>query len=91
MATPLYSNFYLRKRHRNFNGTGQNLILAGGKSTGNAAGGNILLQVSQTGDSGTALNTLETAVTSGSDKSMTCAGDIVIPMENLDVRLILTS
>ena len=58
--------------------------MAGGKSTGNAAGGNILLQVSQTGDSGTALNTtLETAVTaSGSDKSMTCAGDIVIPMAN---------
>lgn len=44
---------------------GASLTLAGGKGTGNAAGGNVLIQTSDPGSTGTTLQTLATRITVG--------------------------
>jgi hypothetical protein len=51
---------------------GADLTLAGGRSTGNAAGGDILFQISDAGGSGTTLNALHTVATvNGSSGAIT--------------------
>jgi hypothetical protein len=50
---------------------GANTTVSAGASTGNAAGGSIIFQVAPAGGSGTALNSLQTALTIGTDYSLT--------------------
>ncbi|OQC35320.1 MAG: hypothetical protein BWX64_02514 [Acidobacteria bacterium ADurb.Bin051] len=48
---------------------GASLTLAGGKGTGNAAGGSVVIQTSAPGASGTTLQTLATRVTVGVERT----------------------
>jgi len=54
---------------------GGGLVLAGGRSTGSANGGGVVLQYSPPGSSGSSLNALQTAcLVSGNDGSLSCPG-----------------
>lgn len=55
---------------------GSNLILSGGRSTGSAAGGSVLIQTSPADGSGSALNALVTAATFNSAGNLTVLGTI---------------
>jgi hypothetical protein len=58
------------------NTAGANLTITGSQGTGTGAGGSIVFQVAPAGSTGTAQNALSTALTIGSDKSATFAGQI---------------
>jgi len=60
------------------NTAGKSLTIKGGASTGNAAGGSIILQTSPVGSSGSSANSLVTAVTIDSTKTATFAGIVDI-------------
>lgn len=56
---------------------GSNITIKGGAGTGNAAGGQVLIQVADGGvSSGTAVNTHATAVTINDDKAVSFAGNV---------------
>jgi hypothetical protein len=61
------------------NQAGVNLTIAGGKSTGSAAGGSVLLAVSPAGGAGSALNALTTVLTVDSTLLTTIAGSLATP------------
>lgn len=63
-------------------GVGGNLILAGGKGKGTAAGGSILFKVADGGSTGSSLNTLATALTIADDKSLTVAGTVTVGVDD---------
>lgn len=57
--------------------TGSDLTIKGGAGTGNAAGGQVLIQVADGGvSSGASVNTHATAVTINDDKAVTFAGNV---------------
>lgn len=61
------------------NTAGANWTLKGSAGTGTGAGGSIIFQVAPAGTTGTAQNAYATALTIGSDKGATFAGNIVLP------------
>ena len=61
------------------NTAGANFTIRGSDSTGNAAGGSIIFQVSPAGSSGTAQNAYATALTINSDRTATFASNIIVP------------
>lgn len=60
------------------NTAGTALNIAAGQGTGSGAGGAITFQVADGGASGSAANTLVTALTIADDKTVTAAGNVVI-------------
>ena len=60
------------------NTAGANLTITGSQGTGTGAGGSIIFQVAPAGSSGTAQNALSTALTIGSDRSLTLTNNITM-------------
>ena len=60
------------------NTAGQDFTIQGSAGTGSGAGGSIIFQVAPAGGSGTGQNTLVDALTIGSDKSTTFAGNLSV-------------
>lgn len=61
------------------NTAGANFTITGSQGTGTGAGGSIIFQVAPAGSTGTAQNALATALTIGSDLSLTVQGPIIGP------------
>ena len=60
------------------NTAGANLTITGSQGTGTGAGGSIIFQVAPAGSSGTAQNALATALTIGSDRTLTLTSNITM-------------
>lgn len=60
------------------NTAGAALTITGSQGTGTGAGGSIIFQVAPAGSSGTAQNALSTALTIGSDRSLTTTNNITM-------------
>ena len=57
---------------------GTDFIIQGGAGTGDGAGGEVLIKVCTSGDSGSSVNAAVTAVTIAEDKTVTFAGDLIV-------------